>query len=55
MYGKMTTSRMGIIGSFLLSNFSLGFDNWSPVSGPVVLSRWFSGCPILESRFFAND
>src|SRR5260370_10516953 len=27
MYGKMTTSRMGIIGSFLLSNFSLGFDN----------------------------
>src|SRR5271155_4038092 len=26
MYGKMTTSRMGIIGSFLLSNFSLGFD-----------------------------
>jgi hypothetical protein len=23
----MTTSRMGIIGSFLLSNFSLGFDN----------------------------
>src|ERR1700685_2878738 len=32
MYGKMTTSRMGIIGSFLLSNFSLGFDKlWSPV------------------------
>src|ERR1700716_1356507 len=27
MYGKMTTSRMGIIGSFLLSNFSFGFDN----------------------------
>src|SRR3984885_1681299 len=29
MYGKMTTSLMGIIGSFLLSNFSLGlgFDN----------------------------
>ncbi len=23
MYGKMTTSRMGIIGSFLVSNFSL--------------------------------
>ena len=33
MYGKMTTSRMGIIGSFLLSNFSLGFDKlWSPIS-----------------------
>ena len=35
----MTTSRMGIIGSFLLSNFSLGFDNsvsrlWS------VFGRW---------------
>src|SRR5216684_3866701 len=27
MYGKMTTSRMGIMGNFLLSNFSLGFDN----------------------------
>jgi hypothetical protein len=36
MCGKMTTSRMGIIGSFLLSNFSLGFDNApSPVSGQV--------------------
>jgi hypothetical protein len=23
----MTTSRMGIMGNFLLSNFSFGFDN----------------------------
>src|SRR5665811_1969998 len=35
----MTTSRMGIMGNFLLSNFSLGFDNsvsrlWS------VFGRW---------------
>src|SRR5271166_595636 len=41
MYGKMTTSRMGIIGSFLLSNFSLGFDNavsrlWSVLAA----GRW---------------
>src|SRR3984893_542132 len=41
MYGKMTTSRMGIIGSFLLSNFSLGFDN--------SFSRLWS---LLACRFF---
>ena len=27
--GKMTTSRMGIMGNFLLSNFSFGFDKLS--------------------------
>src|SRR5712672_2266881 len=30
MKGKMTTSRMGIIGSFLLSNFSLDVVTESP-------------------------
>jgi hypothetical protein len=30
MNGKMTTSRMGIIGSFLLSNFSLDVVTQSP-------------------------
>ena len=41
MYGKMTTSRMGIIGSFLLSNFSLGFDN----SGLPSLTRSLARAP----------
>src|SRR5208283_1317303 len=40
MYGKMTTSRMGIIGSFLLSNFSFAFDNSGlrllPSGGPLI-------------------
>src|SRR5215472_10250795 len=31
MKGKMTTSRMGIIGSFLLSNFSLDVVTESPL------------------------
>src|ERR1700674_163869 len=30
MWGKMTTSRMGIMGSFLLSNFSLDVVTQSP-------------------------
>src|SRR5579864_2027468 len=30
MYGKMTTSRMGIIGNFLVSNFSLDVVTESP-------------------------
>src|SRR6202521_1515134 len=55
MYGKMTTSRMGIIGSFLLSNFSFGFDNsvsrlWS------LFGRWslVARIPISE-RLTTND
>jgi hypothetical protein len=31
MKGKMTTSRMGIIGSFLVSNFSLDVVTASPL------------------------
>src|SRR5229473_479075 len=60
MYGKMTTSRMGIIGSFLLSNFSFGFDNsvsrlWT-LSHPGVAKDatpgWGTLHPELASCFF---
>ena len=37
MNGKMTTSRMGIMGSFRVSNFSLGFDNSFPRLGSLSL------------------
>src|SRR5271165_7047573 len=45
----MTTSRMGIIGSFLLSNFSLGFDK-------MVSRLWslFSWVPHPSVAFFAK-
>src|SRR5579864_3972033 len=35
MKGKMTTSRMGIIGSFLVSNFSLDVVTKSPLGVPM--------------------
>src|SRR5271166_4475404 len=43
MYGKMTTSRMGIIGSFLDSNFSLDV---------VTASPWDEGLPGKLSPFY---
>src|SRR5580704_6302734 len=58
MYGKMTTSRMGIMGIFLLSNFSLGFDTQSPVSGFLGYLRsdatFFGGARTDLTRCFFN-
>src|SRR6476646_7486654 len=43
MNGKMTTSRMGIIGSFLVSNFSLDVVTESPWK--ILLQKALSSTP----------
>src|SRR5438132_3970155 len=47
MKGKMTTSRMGIIGSFLLSNFSLDVVTQSPLG----TLRRDAACNVLPAPF----